>query len=47
MDGYYCQGLVSSGCLVNGVWIYWFMEGASLLELGELHEVVGKVVSRI
>lgn len=46
MDGFDCPGLVLSGFLVNGVWIYWVMEGASLLELGGLHEVVGKVFSR-
>lgn len=45
MDGYDCPGLVLSSYLVNGVWIYWVMEGASLLELGGLHEVEGKVVS--
>lgn len=46
MDGFDCLGLVLSGFLVNGVWIYWVIEGASLLELGGLHEVVGKVFSR-
>lgn len=46
MDGYDCPGLVLSGFLLNGVWIYWVMEGASLLELGKLYEVVGKVFSR-
>lgn len=30
---------------VNGVWIYGVMEGASLLELSGLHEVVDKVFS--
>lgn len=46
MDGYDCQGLVSLGFHVHGVWIHCVLEGASLLEFGGLHEVVGKAVSR-